>query len=891
MKYRGASRFNRLAEAFAVTAVVLLGALIAGLQYWHLPNELSAALATGLSVAVGSLTLWLRRPRPSPEEVAQARRIVTFPIDVAAPFEVLKDLGVAASTELASRTANASRPPYVVREIDARIRATLRGNYQFILLVGKSGDGKSRAMFEALAAEFPGGTLVVPPPPSSDRGALQRIAAPEFRIEPRSKPTFVWLDDIDEFLESGSLDRTTLADLLHRKSPTLTLVATIRNEPFEARMRPTSPTDAKERTQPSSSNDASHLLERAEQILFPAEWMPNEIDAARKAYPTVHVDPKIGLGGQLVGGPQLASLLTLAASTNPAGLAVVLAAMDARRAGVLRPVKRAELESLWTLYLPPRPDDPTADAFEEALSWACGRTRAGVSAVSPTQGGYVAVDYAVALRSGERPGGPAEPVIRADLWDSLIRLLDPDDLLAVGRAAAASGAWDSAEAALERSTMAVQPVIRAWSWFDLGWARMEQSRPADAIAAYDTLISSFGEAPEADLREPAIFALVNRGLAIDRLGDKLGAIAAYDSIVDRYDETFEPALRDHVALALSNKGWTLDGLGESKSAIAAFNAVIDRFADAQDVVMRVYLAKALIGRGSVLAKTDQPGAIASYAEVIKRFGGDPEPDVKQEVARALREKGEASTADPVAAIAAFDEVLTRFANEEAVELRWQVAMALIEKGGVLALETDDPAAAIALYDQVVVQYGEPDVPYLRDQVALALYSKGVLLSDEPAGIAAFDAVIARFEDKPDLLLQAFVAMSLRLKGEAIAEKDPGAAVLAYDEVVSRFGDNNDPNLRENVAKALLDKGDLLSANDLPAARAAYDAVVSKFGEDLEPELREPVATALIHKAAAVRDTDPASAVATYNEVLARFGEDDHPALQELVEIARQNAAR
>jgi tetratricopeptide (TPR) repeat protein len=903
------SLVKRLGEAFAVTIVVLLGGLATALQYWHLSNELSAAVAFALSVVVGALTLWLRRPRPSPEDVAQTLRIRALAIDPKASLEVLEDLGVSPTPELKDVSTTAARPPYVEREVDQRIRAALRQNHQFILLIGRSGDGKSRAMFEALASEFPKHTMVVPPRPSSDHDSLKRIAAATFRIEPKDKPAFVWLDDVDEYLDAGTLDRTSLADLLHRKSPRLRLVATIRNEQFLARMQPTeSAIDAEAPSVSAASGDATHLLERAEQILFPSEWLPDEIDAARRTYPTVEIDPRVGLGGQLVGGPQLARLLSLAASTNPAGLAVALAAIDARRAGALRPLKQSELQELWTIYLPPHLDVPSTKAFEDALAWACRPTRGGVSAVSPTKGGYVAIDYAVALRSGERPGGPVETTIRAELWDALIRLLNPDDLLAVGFTAQSNGAFNSAEAAWNKSLAAQDPLIRARSLYNIGGVRLSHlSRPIEAVQCYDALISEFGDSADAELREPAMAALLNRAVALGRSGDNAGEIAAYDAIVTRFDATPEPAFRASdsfrasVSGALFNKGLYLYRAGDLISANAAFDSVIDRFADAPGGLVRANVAISTYMKSTAIAGNDEALAIELYNEVITKYGRETEPAIKRVVALALRGKGSAlSLSDPVAAIAAFDDVISRFAKEDDLNLRVQVAQALGDKaetlhqeavlssisGGGHASPAPMRADVAAVYDEMVERFGSATEPELLSIVAGGLIAKGLSSAGDPAAeIEAYNDVIRRFDTRPEPAIKTQVALALRNLGNVFKLTDPATAIAKYDEVVDRFADASEVELRVAAANALSDKALVQRRNDAGAAVTTYDEIVTRFGTAAEVELWRVVAHALLEKGALLFEDDAPGAIAAYDQILTRVSEPDEPELHGLLALA------
>ena len=76
-------------------------------------------------------------------------------------------------------------------------------------------------------------------------------------------------------------------------------------------------------------------------------------------------------------------------------------------------------------------------------------------------------------------------------------------------------------------------------------------------------------------------------------------------------------------------------------------------------------------------------------------------------------------------IATYDEVVRRFGDDPAPALREQVAKALFSKG--YRLETVRPLDAIATYDEVVRRFGDDPAPALCELVANALFNKGVIL--------------------------------------------------------------------------------------------------------------------------------------------------------------------
>jgi hypothetical protein len=68
-------------------------------------------------------------------------------------------------------------------------------------------------------------------------------------------------------------------------------------------------------------------------------------------------------------------------------------------------------------------------------------------------------------------------------------------------------------------------------------------RSAEAITAYDMVVTRFGDAEDPALREHVTKALVNKGITLGQLGRSAEEITAYDAVVTRYGEAPAPALR------------------------------------------------------------------------------------------------------------------------------------------------------------------------------------------------------------------------------------------------------------------------------------------------------------------------------------------------------------
>ena len=86
--------------------------------------------------------------------------------------------------------------------------------------------------------------------------------------------------------------------------------------------------------------------------------------------------------------------------------------------------------------------------------------------------------------------------------------------------------------------------------------------------------------------------------------------------------------------------------------------------------------------------------------------------------RALFSKGVAQArTDPAAAIATYDELVARYGDSTVPDVQESVAMSIVNKG-VTQGQTDH-AAAIATYDELVTRYGDSTVPPVQEQVEKA----------------------------------------------------------------------------------------------------------------------------------------------------------------------------
>jgi hypothetical protein len=245
-----------------------------------------------------------------------------------------------------------------------------------------------------------------------------RIAAGLLDAEIRFQDTVVWLNDLDRYLGPDGLDEGLLRHLLGDSTRQIVVLATMRAIEYATR------SPIHDFGQP----DHRRAQRRAEQTLLDQVTRRLEVprrfsDAEQQRARTLgQDDPRIadalkhadryGLAEYLAAGPKLLQEWrdAWAVGNQPAGAALVAAAVDCRRAGLDEPVPASLLLTLAPSYL-----DATVagllrpDAFEKGLEWAA-TPRYGASAllIPHGDGRYLAFDYLFDSLQGD-PNAPAIP--------------------------------------------------------------------------------------------------------------------------------------------------------------------------------------------------------------------------------------------------------------------------------------------------------------------------------------------------------------------------------------------------------------------------------------------------------------------------------------------------
>src|ERR1700722_16314322 len=305
-------------------------------------------------------------------------------------------------------------PAYVPRDVDARLRECLAAG-GFVLLVGDSTAGKTRAAFEAMAATLPKNVLVCPSGREAGSVAVTQAA--------QTRRCVLWLDDLERFLGSGGLTAAQLGRLIIGAGHHRVILATLRAVE-EARLADAA-ADADEGAR-NALRDTRQVLDQATTIRMARMFSPEELERARAR----DWDPRVaealahsreyGIAEYLAAGPQLLrdweDARGAAAGRHARGAALVAAAIDLRRAGYTGPIPRVVLGQVQEQYLSgPEHGRTPREPLPEAWQWAT-RQRVTTALLQPVAGDRVEVfDYLVdTVQRRTAPGAHVpELVVRA----------------------------------------------------------------------------------------------------------------------------------------------------------------------------------------------------------------------------------------------------------------------------------------------------------------------------------------------------------------------------------------------------------------------------------------------------------------------------------------------
>jgi tetratricopeptide (TPR) repeat protein len=264
-----------------------------------------------------------------------------------------------------------------------------------------------------------------------------------------------------------------------------------------------------------------------------------------------------------------------------------------------------------------------------------------------------------------------------------------------------------------------------------GRALQSEGKYEEAIAVFDEIVQRFGNDTSPAMREQAAEALVRKANLLYILPFKGKALrsegkyeAVYDEVVQRFGNDDSPEVRSNAAQALDIKGYKLAGEERYEEALAAYEELIQRFGNDDSPDMRDWVAEAFVGKCETLRKQDgeklslrrdqSKDTLAIHDEIVRHFGNDDSPGVRDFIARAFLFFGACSRKSDKSRTAIFDQIVQRFGDDNSPVMREHVADALFRKSLILGKK-----AAIAICDDLVQRFGNDDSPGVREIVVNA----------------------------------------------------------------------------------------------------------------------------------------------------------------------------
>ena len=318
-------------------------------------------------------------------------------------------------------------PEYVPRDADAAelgVRAKVAAAAErggFVLLVGGSSVGKTRAAFEAVRALLPGWWLVHPAGP----GEVAALAA-----TPPGR-TVVWLDELQRYLDGEhGLTGGAVRALLGAPGP-VAVIGTLWPDRYAAYTAIPDPGGADPRAR------ERELLDLAAVIRIAPEFSPAELDRARaiaawdRRLAIALGAAGYGLTQTLAAAPQLVARWEDARAADPYAWAVMTAALDVARLGARAPLPADLLRAAAPGYCTSAQQaEAPENWFEQALAYATGKLYGAARALAPAGAGmgqiagYTVADYLIQHASRERRSAR----VPASTWDALLSHIgDPAD--------------------------------------------------------------------------------------------------------------------------------------------------------------------------------------------------------------------------------------------------------------------------------------------------------------------------------------------------------------------------------------------------------------------------------------------------------------------------------
>lgn len=525
-------------------------------------------------------------------------------------------------------------PPFVRRDAGAELREALAGP-GFVLVVGESTAGKSRAAYEAMRDQLSDHVLVRPL-----SGEALEESAPVIVEEARC---VVWLDDLDRYLGAGGLSTELLTQLFGDGSRQVVVLATMSTYQ-RARYDP-----ARE----SGLDDSSRhvwkcgraVIERAREIRLDRKWSAAELKRAKR----FSDDPRIaqalrgadrfGVAEILAAGPELVNRFrdAWAPGQHPRGAALVSAAVDIRRAGLHRPVSLDLLVAAHETYLTARGGaDLRPEPVEAGVLFATGVVYGTTSLLLPDEGHYLAHDYLVDV---------LPPIqIPDQLWEALLHHVTPAEAYDVGLAAYGFRRFDWARRAFTRAEQAgVRDALHMLSLTSGAAGRPNQAAELVRTVLAENIRTLGPDHPD------TLSARHELTRWIGEAGDPAAAMAGFRDLLADRTRVLGPDHPDTLRARYNLAQWT----GETGNAAGAIDRFRDLFADR----LRLFgpdHPTTLAARHNVAYWTGKAGDATAAVTALRglladslRALGPDHPDtlsIRHNLARWMGEEGHADAA-------------------------------------------------------------------------------------------------------------------------------------------------------------------------------------------------------------------------------------------------------
>ncbi len=339
------------------------------------------------------------------------------------------------------------------------------------------------------------------------------------------------------------------------------------------------------------------------------------------------------------------------------------------------------------------------------------------------------------------------------------------------------------------------------------------------------------------------------------------AVPALDAFTVAYGSHQDPSLRELARQALYLKVIALGQTDDYAAIVAAADAFIAASGDDEPggspQVVSAMLHRAL-ARGSL---GERERELADYRNIIKMYRANPDDDMAEDAAAAMRNLGISlrEGGDTAAGDAVLNEMRVLFADTRVpgALLHLAVAMQNIQQTMIDQRGSRSVSEAAALADEygaIIDSHRDGDDPQTNEALARMMYARSALLYlagkvDEANDLGAELADRFKYEIEGDIRL--VVASAMAQRGIILgAKEDKGEAVAALDDYIAVYADAWEPEILDQMALVLLTRiRYLVASDDMGAVIAACDdflrrheaggnPALSRFVDSVESTRRE-----------------------------------------------------